>query len=153
MRDQKHIDELVSNCVALGKSLYAKYQPYLPILIEKAKRLTLDDIVHLINIGTTFLKNKETIVVIENYITLYRDIACDKKRLQAYTKYMKCLLDNMDPKMEAVVSAILSFVSAFMKIFLKVSKNKDIHVIFANVHVHLLQPLRVKVQRKINKLK
>jgi len=153
VRDQKHIDELVSNSIALGQSLYAKYQPYLPFILEKAKRLTLDDIVHLINFGTEFLKKKETIVIIERYIMLYKDIASDKKRLQAYTKYLKCLLDNIDPKLEAVVSAILSFAGTFMKIFLKVSKNKDIHVIFANINIHLLQPLRAKVQKKIRKLK
>lgn len=148
-KQQKYIDEFIAACLKVVKIA----KPALPTILARANTiaatLTVEDCIKYVQFATNFLKQKEVINVVEAYVDMYKGLVKDKRRLQAYSKYLQCIIEKLDDKYVKLINAIITFLTAVFKIIAKSSLTPALLDVILFLHHHMVRPVAKAASRKL----
>lgn len=146
---QKHMDQLIES----GIELFERYKPFIPLVVEKAKNMSLLELTNIVTFCTKFLQKKQVVSMIEHYLFIYEDVLNNKKRLASYTKYSKCLIDQLDPNLCRFINACIILVKVIISLILNQNIKPKIKKIINNVHSQIVKPVHRSVKKKLKEHK
>lgn len=152
-KQQKYIDEFVSACLKVVKIS----KPALPSLLARANTiastLTVEDCIKYVQFATNFLKQKEVVNVIEAYVDMYKGLIKDKRRLQAYAKYLQCIIEKLDGKYVKLINAVIALLTVVFKIIAKSSLTPALVDVIVFFHTHMVRPVAKAASKKLRSKK
>ncbi len=110
--DQKQLTLLMK----AAPELYEYFEQYAPIVLAKVKTIKSDEVLALIQLVTEYLKKKETVALVREFIHKYGNVVKSPRKVKAVGAYLKCVVSHLEDTHKAILLSSVDMLMALVSL-------------------------------------